>query len=95
MPVNTPFDPDSAALAGAGIFGLPVDPESALVHVVPVPFDATTSYRKGTASGPEAIRLASLQVDLFDVMTGKPWQKGICMLDADPRIAKWNDKASK
>lgn len=93
--VNTPFDPDSAALDDAGIFGLPIDPAGAAVHVVPVPFDATTSYRKGTARGPEAVLRASRQVDLFDVMTGKPWAKGICMLDADPRIAKWNAKATR
>lgn len=93
--MKTTFDPDAAALDDAGIFGLPVEPETAAVHVVPVPFDATTSYRKGTARGPAAIQRASLQVDLFDVMTGKPWSKGICMLDADPRLVKWNDKASK
>ncbi|MDZ4773654.1 MAG: agmatinase family protein [Planctomycetota bacterium] len=93
--MNTPFDPDAAAVDNAGIFGLPSDPDNAAVHVVPIPFDATTSYRKGTARGPEAVLRASLQVDLFDVMTGKPWAKGICMLDADPRIAKWNAKATK
>lgn len=93
--MKTTFDPDAAAPAEAGLFGLPMEPETAAVHVVPVPFDATTSYRKGTARGPEAIRRASLQVDLFDVMTGKPWSKGICMLEADPRIAKWNEKASR
>ncbi|MBL8858625.1 MAG: agmatinase family protein [Planctomycetes bacterium] len=94
-PVNTTFDPDAAAPADAGLFGLPADPENAVVHVVPVPFDATTSYRKGTARGPEAILRASLQVDLFDVMTGTPWSKGICMLDPNAKIAKLNAKATK
>lgn len=92
--MTAPFDPDAAALDDAGLFGLPSEPESAAVHVVPVPFDATTSYRKGTARGPEAILRASRQVDLFDVMTGKPWSKGICMLEADQRIVKANAKAS-
>lgn len=93
--MNAPFDPDAAALDDAGIFGLPSDPKAAGVHVVPVPFDATTSYRKGTARGPEAMLRASLQVDLFDVMTGKPWMQGICMLPADSRIEKLNAKATK
>lgn len=93
--MNAPFDPDAAALDDAGIFGLPADPEAAGVHVVPVPFDATTSYRKGAANGPDAILRASRQVDLFDVMTGKPWTHGICMLPADPRIAKLNGEATK
>ena len=53
------FDPDAAAEDGSGLFGLPSDPEKAFVHVIPVPFDATTSYRKGAARGPEAILRAS------------------------------------
>ena len=94
-PATTLFDPDAASDDASGIFGLPSDPASAAVHVVPVPFDATTSYRKGTAKGPAAILQASRQVDLFDMMTGKPWSQGICMLDADPRIARLNTKASR
>jgi agmatinase len=60
-----------------------------------VPFDATTSYRKGTARGPEAILRASKQIDLFDLQTGKPYEQGIAMLDADPRIARLNAEASE
>jgi agmatinase len=89
------FDPDAAALETSGIFGLPHAPERARVHVIPVPFDATTSYRKGTARGPEAILRASKQVDLFDLATGKPYEHGIAMLDPDPRIARLNDEASQ
>lgn len=94
-PATTTFDPDAASDDASGIFGLPSDPATAEVHVIPVPFDATTSYRKGTAKGPAAILQASRQVDLFDMMTGKPWSRGICMLDADPRIARLHTKASR
>ena len=86
------FDPDAPAQEGTGIFGLPQDPHAALVHVIPVPFDATTSYRKGTARGPEAILRASRQVDLFDLLFGRPYERGICMLEPDPRIEEWNDE---
>jgi agmatinase len=89
------FDPDAAAPAESGIFGLPHDPAHARVHVIPVPFDATTSYRKGTARGPEAILRASKQVDLFDLATCKPYEHGIAMLDPDPRIARLNTEASE
>jgi agmatinase len=89
------FDPDAAALDDAGIFGLPADPERSMVHVVPVPFDATTSYRKGAAGGPDAILRASRQVDLYDLMTGKPWERGICMLPPDPRIERLNEEATR
>jgi agmatinase len=94
LPVSTTFDPDDASQPGSGIFGLPEDPAGARVHVIPVPFDATTSYRKGAARGPAAILQASRQVDLFDLMTGKPYLQGICMLAADPKIAKLNEEAS-
>jgi len=95
--VSTHFDPDAAAQPGSGIFGLSDEPARARVHVLPVPFDATTSYRKGAARGPAALLQASRQVELFDAgSTGsaKPYLQGICMLAADPRIAKLNDEAT-
>lgn len=87
------FDPDAAALPESGIYGLPADPAAARVHVIPVPFDATTSYRKGAARGPAAILQASRQVELNDLLLGKPFLQGICMLEADPRIAAANEEA--
>jgi agmatinase len=100
--VSQNFDPDAAAQLGSGIFGLPEDPAAARVHVIPVPFDATTSYRKGAAAGPAAIFQASRQVELFDASAGtssnhpasKPYLQGICMLAADARIEKLNEEAS-
>jgi agmatinase len=80
------FDPDAAAVPGSGIFGLTSRFEDAACVLVPVPFDATTSYRDGTRNGPAAILAASHQVDLFDPTTGRPYERGIVMLDADPRI---------
>jgi agmatinase len=81
------FDPNAAARPGSGVFGLPHGRDEAECVLVPVPFDATTSYRDGARDGPAAIRRASLQVDLFDLQTGRPYERGIHMLEADPRIA--------
>ncbi|WP_419191933.1 agmatinase family protein [Engelhardtia mirabilis] len=81
------FDPNAAADPDAGLFGLGSDPEQAAVHVIPVGFDATTSFRPGAAAGPEAVATASLQVDLFDRLFGAPWRSGIVMREADPRVA--------
>jgi agmatinase len=89
------FDPDAAAQPESGIFGLTHDPRTARIVLIPVPFDATTSYRKGTARGPEAILRASKQVELFDPVFGKPYEQGIAMLEADPRIARLNAEASE
>jgi len=74
------FDPNAAAGPDSGIFGLDYTPESARVVLVPVPFEATTSYGGGTSQGPAAILRASRQVDLWDLETGKPYEAGIAML---------------
>jgi agmatinase len=89
------FDPNAAAMQDSGIFGLPHSPSEAAVHVLPVPFDATASYRKGAWRAPEAILRASRQVDLFDVATGRPYEAGICMLPTDERILALNREASE
>lgn len=89
------FDPDDAARPGSGIFGLPHGPDDARVHVLPVPFHATTSYRRGAAHGPAAVRAASVQVELADPIFGKPWRDGIWMAPEDPRVIAWNEEASR
>jgi agmatinase len=65
----TKLDPNAAA-TGEGVFGLPHTPADARVVLLPVPFEATTSYGGGTSNGPRAILQASRLVDLFDVETG-------------------------
>jgi len=87
------FDPDAAAGAGSGIYGLPSTPDNARVVVIPVPYEATTSYGGGTSDGPAAVFEASKQVDLFDRETGKPYEAGIAMLDIPKTIIDWNTKA--
>lgn len=87
------FDPNAAAAPDSGAFGLPFTPEQARVVLVPVPFEATTSYGGGAADGPAAIREASKQVDLFDLDTGRPYAAGIAMLDEPADVRAWNDEA--
>ncbi len=86
------FDPDAAA-AGDGIYGLPFTPEESAVILIPVPWEATVSYRAGTAGGPQAILDASRQVDLYDRETGRPYEGGIAMLPIPGEVADWNRKA--
>lgn len=87
------FDPNAAASPDSGVFGLPFTPEEAKVVLVPVPFEATTSYGGGTAEGPHAILEASKQVDLFDLDTGRPYEPGISMLPIPAEVRAWNDEA--
>lgn len=88
-----PFDPAAAAAPDSGVFGLPHTADEAAVVLVPVPFEATTSYGGGTARGPEAILAASRQVDLFDVETGRPYEDGIHMLPVPEEIARLDREA--
>lgn len=83
------FDPDAPSCDGR-LFGLPHGAAASRVLVLPVPFDATTSFRKGTSDAPNAILLASAQVDLCDLQTGNPWREGIAMDNVDSRILALN-----
>src|SRR5690242_16211567 len=80
------FDPNAPAQPGSGIFGLPHSETEALVVLVPVPWEATTSYGGGAADGPRAILHASMQVDLFDLDVDRPYQHGIHMVDPVPDV---------
>lgn len=89
----TPFDPNAAAQPDSGVFGLPFTPEESKVVLLPVPFEATTSYGGGTANGPQMVLEASRQVDLFDLDIGRPYEVGISMLPHPENVRAWNDEA--
>lgn len=93
--VTTGFDPNAAAAPDSGIFGLSVEPEDAAVVLIPVPFEATTSYGGGTSDGPKTVLEASKQVDLFDLDCGRFYEAGISMLEEDEEVRAWNDEAKK
>lgn len=87
------FDPNAPAQPGSGAYGLPFTEEEALVVLVPVPWEATTSYGGGAGQGPRAIRNASMQVDLYDLDVEKPYVPGIFMGDEAEEIASANTQA--
>jgi agmatinase len=56
------------------------DPEvdSAAAVILPVPYDLTSSWRKGADRGPAALIDASAFVELYDIETdSEPWLRGI------------------
>lgn len=63
--------------------------DQARVAVVPLPYDATTSFHTGTRQGPAAILAASREVELFDPELGtEPARVGIATLRAvDPDVS--------
>ena len=74
-----------------GLFGIPTDPATAKVVIIPVPWEVTTSYGSGTSAGPQAVLEASPQIDLFDLELGKAYEQGYHLLAADPKIHALND----
>ncbi|HEX7402354.1 MAG TPA: arginase family protein, partial [candidate division Zixibacteria bacterium] len=50
--------------------------------ILPVPYEQTTTYQKGTKHGPGAIIHASHEVETFDEeLKFEPYQAGICTLN--------------
>ncbi len=93
------FDPEGAGCPEGSIFGLPFTADECSVVLLPVPWEATVSYGRGTAKGPRAIRAASAQLDLFDPGLlphglGQPWQWGIHLCAEDPQIRALGERAS-
>jgi agmatinase len=86
------FDPNAPAPPGSGIYGLPHSEAEAQVVLVPVPWEATTSYGGGAAEGPRAILDASMQVDLYDLDVDRPYQHGIHMLPLPSDVLAWNEE---
>ena len=75
------FNPNTAGLKDANIFGLPFSNDECDIVLVPVPWEVTTSYGAGTSNGPAHILEASFQVDLYHPEFPELWKKGIGMAD--------------
>ena len=96
----TKFDPNGAAEVNGHMFGLPLQAYECNLILLPVPWEATTSYGRGTAGGPAAILESSPQLDLFDAELGqlglsRPWEFGIYLELEDAWLRKANRKACK
>lgn len=89
------FDPNAAADADSGIFGLSDSYRDASVVYIPIPWEVTTSYGGGTSLGPAAILEASHQVDLFDLELGRIYERGLHMLEESSEIRSWNEEGKR
>lgn len=89
------FDPNAIAVDNGNIFGLPCSVEEAELVIIPVPWDATASYGKGAASGPEIIRDASLQLDFFHPNKEAAWETKVVMLPINEEWVKQNEEYRK
>ncbi len=78
---------------GAGFLGVNIHPDDAKLVMIPVSWEATTSYGGGTSNGPEVVVAASHQLDMEDAAFGKAFRAGIVSLPEDPVIHSLNEKA--
>ena len=81
------------SVAGEYFFALPSSPEASAAVLFSVPWDVTVSYGKGCSDAPEALLMASAQLDLFDAFTKDAWRKGIATLPINDEIKQRSAKA--
>ncbi|OKL41344.1 agmatinase family protein [Pontibacter flavimaris] len=75
------FDPNGVGDSSGNLFGLPFTVEESEVVIIPMPWEVTVSYSAGTAQGPQAIKDASPQLDLFEPGIKDAWKLGVAMED--------------
>jgi len=68
------FNPNEIGRPNGNYFGMPYETGEGEIEIISVPWDATTSYNRGTSKAPKAIIDASLQVDLFDPDVKNAWE---------------------
>ena len=59
------FNPNEVGVNNGNIFGFQTTENEAEVVLIPVPWDATASYGRGSSAGPKSILEASIQLDFF------------------------------
>lgn len=84
--METNFNPDINN--SEGIFGLPFKEEESKIVIIPVPWELTTSYGKGTHLGPKSIFEASFQLDLYQQYFPDFWKCGIFIQKENEKLRK-------
>ena len=80
------FNPNNLSQPNGNYFALPYAIEESNLVVISAPYDATTSYKPGSCSAPDAIIDASTQIDLYDIEYGNAYEKGIATLPLNDDI---------
>jgi agmatinase len=86
------FDPNGVGIANGNLFGFPVREEEADIVIIPIPWDATASYGKGTSDGPKAILEASTQLDFYHPKLENAWETKVFMTPISQEWKEINNK---
>lgn len=84
---------ESVDLEKAQAYGVETAFNSANLVLIPVPWEVTASYGRGTAQGPELIREASFQLDVFSLPFKCSYNHQIYFETIDPLIQSLNKEA--
>jgi len=85
------FDPNGVGIANGNLFGFPYSIEEAELVIIPVPWDATASFGKGTSNGPQQILDASPQLDFYHPRVAQAHENKIALLPIDENWKMRND----
>lgn len=85
------FDPNGVGVANGNVFGFPVKESDANIVIMPVPWDVTTSYGKGTSNGPAQVLDASTQLDFYHPLCDKAYLTQVFMTPISEEAKKIND----
>jgi len=86
------FDPNGVGIANGNIFGFPYTEAEADFILIPVPWDATASYGKGTSNGPQTILEASTQLDFYHPDLERAYETKIYMSPVSSEWKAINDR---
>jgi len=81
--------------SNAGFLGVDLNPEECSLLLIPVPWEATTSYGAGTSKGPKAMVQASHQLDTEDSYFGKIYRAGVTFAEFPTSIQTLNASAKR
>ena len=86
------FDPNGVGVANGNLFGFPVTEGDADLVIIPIPWDATASYGKGTSNGPQSILEASTQLDFFHPRLNKAYETRVFLTPISEEWKAINDE---
>jgi agmatinase len=89
------FDPNGVGVANGNLFGFPVTEGDADLVIIPIPWDATASYGKGTSNGPQAILEASTQLDFFHPRLNKAYETRVFLTPISEEWKAINDEVNQ
>ena len=89
------FNHNKAVMANGNIFGFPGNEKDADIVIIPIPWDATVSIRKGSHLAPQAILNASTQLEFFHHDVENAFDINVFMTEVSSEWKKINNRCSE